>query len=313
MIKVGISQCLLGSKVRFDGGHRQNRFCKDELSQVFKFVPLCPEVGIGMPIPRKTIRLIGDTDAPRAVYSDNTGEDFTDALQVYAKDHTEQLSQMSGYVFCKASPSCGLERVKVYKDNGYADKTGTGIFAAKVREMYPLMPLEEDGRLNDPLLKDSFIKRVFIYNEWQQLLQKGLTPNRLFKFHARHKLTLLAHCQPTYRQLGPLLSGVTDGDVEVVASRYIERLMKALKNTANRKNNTNVLMHLQGFLKDKLSNGDRAELASCIMDYHNGTQTILSVITLFKHHLRRHPVPYVEQQSYINPYPQKLAIQVYMH
>lgn len=313
MIKIGVSKCLLGFNVRFDGGHRQNRFCKDELSRIFNFIPLCPEVGIGLSTPRKTIRLVGEPEAPRAVQSDDPTKDYTQALQGFAEDNNQLLSQMSGYIFCKASPSCGVERVKVYRDSGQAEKSGTGIFAAKVRQMYPLMPLEEDGRLNDPLLRDSFIKRVFIYNEWQRLIQKGISPKRLYQFHSRHKFTLLAHCQPTYRMLGPLISGVTEKNIRQISTHYISSLMAALKLTSSRKNNTNVLMHLQGFLKDKLSSGDRAELAKCILDYRNGTQTILSVLTLFKHYLRKHPVPYVEQQSYLNPYPEKLAIQVYMH
>ena len=204
MIKVGISQCLLGSKVRFDGGHRQSRFCADELSKIFSLQPLCPEVGIGLPTPRPTIRLVGDAANPRAIFSHDDSKDFTESLRNFAEDNISKLAQMRGYVLCKASPSCGLERVKVYRDNHYADKTGTGIFAAKVKQLFPLMPMEEDGRLNDPLLKDSFIKRVFVYHEWQKLAQKGITPNRLFKFHARHKFMLLAHCQATYRTLGTI-------------------------------------------------------------------------------------------------------------
>ena len=310
MIKVGISQCLLGAKVRFDGGHKQNRYCQNDLSKVFSFVQLCPEVGIGMPIPRKTIRLVGDADNPRAVFSAGGTEDFSEDLKNFADQNLEILSQLSGYIFCKASPSCGVQRVKVYRENGHSESNGTGIFAARVKQLFPNLPVEEDGRLNDPLLRDSFIKRVYIYNEWQQLNKSGLTSNKLYGFHSRHKMTLLAHCQTTYRKLGPLVASVTKENIIDVAESYIGLVMTALEKMATRSNNTNVLMHLQGYLKDHLSTEDRQELSECILEYNDGIQPILSPLTLLKHHLKHNPIPYVEQQSYLDPYPKSLAIRV---
>ncbi|TQV73583.1 DUF1722 domain-containing protein [Aliikangiella marina] len=313
MIKVGISQCLLGANVRYDGGHKQNRFCRHELSKIFKFVPLCPEVGIGLPTPRKTIRLVGDIASPRAVFSDDSSQDFTAPLQDFADQNVAKLKQMSGYVFCKASPSCGVERVKVYSEKGGAERKGMGVFAARVKELCPLLPIEEDGRLNDPLLRDSFIKRVYVYHEWQSMLEGGLTKKRLYEFHARHKLTLLAHSQPIYRELGPLVASINQQNLVEVAEQYIEKLMQGLKKTATRSNNTNVLMHLQGYLKDKLESEDRRELANCILEYRKGILPILSPLTLLKHHFNHHPNEYIAKQSYLNPYPKELAIQVAMH
>jgi uncharacterized protein YbgA (DUF1722 family)/uncharacterized protein YbbK (DUF523 family) len=313
MIKVGISQCLLGANVRYDGGHKQNRFCREDLAQIFQFVPLCPEVGIGLPVPRKTIRLIGDATAPRAVFSDDASKDVTQPLQAFADKNIPQLETMSGYVFCKSSPSCGLERVKVYSEKGGAQSKGMGVFAARVKQLYPLLPTEEDGRLNDPQLRDSFIKRVYIYHDWQQLNQKGLTRKALYEFHARHKLSLLAHCQVTYRRVGPLVASINKENIEEVANEYITLVMNGLENISTRAKNTNVLMHLQGYLKHLLPSADKVELAQCILEYRKGTLPILSPLTLLKHHFRNHPNDYVAQQSYLNPYPKELAIQVALH
>jgi len=312
-VKVGISQCLLGVKVRYDGGHKQNRFCQNELSRTFEFVPLCPEVGIGLPIPRKTIRLVGDIDSPRAVYSDDASVDFTQPLQEFADQNQSQLAAMSGYIFCKASPSCGVERVKVYAENGHSQSKGMGIFAARVKKLFPLLPIEEDGRLNDPLLRDSFIKRVYVYHDWQQLQAAGMTKDKLYQFHARHKFTLLAHCQKIYRQLGPMVASLNQQSVDSIAPEYISLVMQALKKTATRSNNTNVLMHLQGYLKESLPAQDKAELAACIIEYRKGILPILSPLTLLRHHFQHFPNDYIAQQSFLNPYPKELGIQVAMH
>ncbi|MGX5203311.1 YbgA family protein [Aliikangiella sp. IMCC44632] len=312
MIKVGISQCLLGAKVRYDGGHRNNKFCQNELAELFDFVALCPEVGIGLPTPRKTIRLVGDIQSPRAVFSEDDGSDFTQALSDYADQHSDSIKQMSGYIFCKASPSCGTERVKVYNASGQSEKKGMGIYAARIAKLFPNLPIEEDGRLNDPLLRDSFIKRIYVYKEWQDIQSKGIDANALYQFHARHKFTLLAHCQKIYRELGPLVASANTGDIQEIAESYISLMMQALKMPATRRNNTNVLMHLQGYLKEELASDDRTELAKCIMDYHDGIQPILAPITLLKHHFKNHPNEYISQQSFLNPYPKELAIRVVM-
>lgn len=310
MIRVGISHCLLGAPVRFDGGHKHSRFCTESLAQFFTFEPLCPEVGIGMGTPRRTLRLVGSAENPRAVFGHDESQDFTDELASYADINADRLANMAGYIFCKGSPSCGIERVKVYNSKGHAQRDGVGIFAAKVKQLQPNLPVEEDGRLNDPLLRDSFIKRVFIYHEWKQLVEQGVTPALIQKFHARHKLSLLSHCQKTYRFLGPLVAKINAKNIEAESSRYIEHLMNGFKKVATRKNNTNVLMHLQGYLKHNLSSQDRQELAQVILEYRQGVLPLMSPLTLLKHHFAHHKDPYVEQQSFLHPYPKELAIRV---
>lgn len=312
MIKVGISQCLTGAPVRYDGGHRNSKFCNQELSDIFKFETFCPEVGIGLPIPRKTIRLVGTVDNPKAVYSDDTGEDFTQDLSNYADKHIKKLNELSGFVFCKASPSCGTHRVKVYNDKGHSESKGVGIFAARVQKLVPNLPVEDDGRLNDPLIRDSFIKRVYIYKEWQDLIKKGVTLNRLYNFHARHKFTLLSHCQPTYRRIGAVVASANKENLKQVSSEYFDLLMSGLSKVATRKNNTNVLMHLQGYLKKSLQAEDKAELRQCILDYNEGIEPIMSPLRLIKHHFKHHPNAYIADQSFLNPYPKQLGIRVKM-
>lgn len=311
MINVGISQCLLGANVRYDGGHRNNRFCTEVLARLFNFTALCPEVGIGLPVPRKTIRLVGDITSPKAVLSNDTSQDFTHELSQFADTHSAVIAQLSGYILCKASPSCGMERVKVYNQHGQSQKRGIGIFAARLKQLFPLLPIEEDGRLNDPLLRDSFIKRVYVYHEWQDLTTKQhLTVNQLLKFHARHKMSLLAHNPSIYRQLGPLAASATSQNIHQVANEYIQLLLTGLQSTATRSNTTNVLMHLQGHLKKRLNRGDKAELNQCILDYNKGLQPLLAPITLLKHHFKNNPKKYIQRLSFFDPYPKQLAIRV---
>jgi uncharacterized protein YbgA (DUF1722 family)/uncharacterized protein YbbK (DUF523 family) len=313
MLKVGISQCLLGANVRYDGGHRSNKFCTNELAQLFDFTVLCPEVGIGLPIPRKSIRLVGNVDAPRAVLSSGGSNDYTEKLSNFANDNYKILEQLCGYIVCKASPSCGMERVKVYGESGQSQSKGIGIFTARLKSLLPLLPMEEDGRLNDPSLRDSFIKRVYLYNEWQEISAGNkLSVKALMAFHTKHKMTLLAHCQQTYRKLGPLVASANISNIKEISAEYIHLKLEGMKKTATRSKNTNVLMHLQGHLKKLINRDDKAELRQCIIDYNHGLQPIMAPLTLLKHHFRNNPSNYIQQLSFFDPYPKQLAIRVAM-
>lgn len=240
-LKVGISACLLGDKVRYDGGHKRSACCQDELGRHVQFVKLCPEVGIGMSVPRPTIRLertvpdTADLDAVdvatiQAVVP-KTGANVTAALQAFADRAHPQLQTISGYVLCAKSPSCGMEGVKVYDTNtGQVARTGMGIFAARLRERYPALPLEEDGRLQDPHVRENFICRVYVYGAWQALTDTGQrvpTKHQLLEFHAQMTLLLMAHSQVAYRALDSWLAAQTH-IVLTTATHYIEQLMAAL-------------------------------------------------------------------------------------
>lgn len=305
-IKVGISACLLGDEVRFDGGHKRSAFCTDELGRHVEFVKLCPEVGIGMPVPRPTIRLEQRENGVRAIVP-KTGEDVTSRLENFAARAEGHLSRISGYVLCAKSPSCGMERVKLYNpENGHARKEGTGIFAAQLQQKYPALPLEEDGRLNDPLLRENFVMRVFVYAAWQTLPQP-VSKADLLAFHTSLKLLLLAHNQQVYRAIGREVAQQQEMTSEFLTN-YIETVMEALGQPATRANHTNVLQHIQGYFKAELSDEQRAELTDAILAYRQGIEPLLVPLTLLRHYLREFPNDYLAGQRYLNPYPKDLKL-----
>lgn len=308
-IKVGISSCLLGENVRFDGGHKHLRLCTESLSRFFDFVPECPEVGIGMGIPRKPIRLVGDVASPQAVAVHDYRLNYTEKLTAFGQQKAHEHSDLCGYIFMKNSPSCGLFRVKVYQENGYpAAEAGRGLYADALKKAHPLMPMEESGRLNDPLLRENFISRVFAYYDWQQLVKIGLSHHKLINFHTRYKYTLMAHSPKDYGELGRMLADAGNHEVEAIAERYFAALMAVLSTIASRKTHTNVLMHIQGYLKKKLSSAEKQELADIIDRYRTAELPLIVPITLLKHHFNNHPDPYIAKQAYLQPYPDALSL-----
>ncbi|RUO77665.1 YbgA family protein [Idiomarina seosinensis] len=305
-LKVGISSCLLGDQVRFDGGHKRSAFCDDELSRHVEFVRFCPEVGIGLPIPRPTIRLEKHAEQVRAVIP-KTGEDVSLKLREFADRIQIKAEQLSGYVLCAKSPSCGMERVKLYDpETGHARKEAMGLFAERLQQLNPALPLEEDGRLNDPYLRENFILRVWVYGHWQAL-ERPLKKSTLLDFHTRCKLLLLAHNQAQYRELGRRL-GEQQQITEKFAKEYIESLMNAIGEPASRRNHTNVMQHIQGYFKAKLSAEQKAELSDTILQYHDGVLPLIAPLTLIRHYLREFPNSYLQSQWYIQPYPDDLKL-----
>lgn len=309
MITLGISACVLGNPVRFDGGHKRSGFVCNELAKHFEFMPLCPEQAIGMGVPRPTIRLVGNPEAPRVIGSKDTRIDVTDALSAYSERTIAGLGSISGYILCAKSPSCGMERVPVYTDQGdNQGKIGVGVFARALMKARPELPIEEDGRLCDPLLRENFVLRVVAFNRWQEISGSGMSSAQLQTFHRAHKYLLLAHNQPLYRQLGPLVANATDDDIDASAQRYIALFMKALAKPASRKNHTNVLMHLQGYFKNQLSPVEKQELTETIHHYREGIVPLMSPLTLINYLLQRHPMSYLSEQTYLNPYPKDLRL-----
>ena len=305
-IRVGISACLLGEKVRYDGGHKRADFCTEVLSGYFQFVPLCPEVAIGLGVPRPTIRLVQQGSDIR-VQSADGALDVTEPLKAYGLKKSAELTDLSGYIFCAKSPSCGMERVRLYGDGG-GSKSGVGIYAHTLMQALPLLPVEEDGRLNDPHLRENFVMRVYAYHEWQQLLASGLSRGALVAFHSRYKYLLLAHHPGAYKELGRYLGAMAQWPLEHVAERYGAGLMSALKQRASRKNHANVLQHLQGYFKKQLTPAQKAELHESIDNYRRGILPLLAPMTLLRHYLREYPNDYLQQQVYFSPYPQELAL-----
>ena len=305
---IGISACLLGDAVRHDGGHKHYRYVTGELAQFFEFRPFCPEVASGLGVPRPALRLNMRDGAVRLQESQNPRHDHTQRLKRTALEACDTLGELSGYILKKDSPSCGMERVRVYSGSGMPEKNGRGLFAAQLLETFPQLPVEEEGRLSDLALRESFIERVFVYSRWQGLLREGLTPAGLMQFHARHKFSLLSRDESVYRELGPMVAGVCKTNLDSVAEAYIENLMQALKRPASRKRHCNVLMHLMGYFKTELSAEEKRELLQILEEYRLGMVPLVVPITLLKHYLRRLPNPYLLGQTYLDPYPREMRL-----
>ncbi|KID55775.1 membrane protein [Pseudoalteromonas luteoviolacea] len=308
-IQIGLSACLGGDRVRFDKGHKRSNFCMDEFSKHVEFVKFCPEVAIGMPVPRETIRQVRFGDTIKVCRPDGS-QDVGPKLTEYGKKIAEtKAKELSGFVFCAKSPSCGMERVKVYNDTGTgATAEGVGAFAAEIMRHNPLLPCEENGRLNDVHLRENFVMRVFVYKSWQELMEQDVTKHMLTEFHAKHKYLLMSHNYAAYRTLGRLLAEGDPNESLVVAHQYISGLMTALKKPASRKAQANTLAHLQGYFKNELSSIEKAEMVEAIDEYRMGLVPLNVPLTLLKHHLRVHPKSYLEQQVYFDPYPHDLKL-----
>ena len=308
-VKIGISACLAGEKVRFDTGHKRSNFCMDELARHVEYVPFCPEVAVGLPIPRPTIRQVRKGDVITVCRPDGSG-DVGKELSEYGERVAKQYGdKLDGFVFCAKSPSCGMERVKIYNEQGTGNTSeGVGFFAAQIMKHNPLLPCEENGRLNDPFLRENFVMRVYVYHSWKNLLKSPLTAHRLTRFHSMHKYLLMSHRYQAYRDLGRLLGSHQGEGIEEIAEQYISGLMQALSKPASRKAHVNTLMHLQGYFKSHISGAEKQELRAAIEDFRQGLVPLYVPLTLLKHQLTVHPNEYLSQQVYFNPHPTDLKL-----
>ena len=308
-LRIGISSCLLGSEVRFDAGHKHNAYITQTLGDYFEFVSFCPEMAIGLGVPRPPIRLVSVDGQVRVRGVKDPGQDVTAALVANGQAVAGQLEAVSGYIFKKGSPSCGMERVKVYHpESGYPVETSAGMYARTIMQALPELPVEEEGRLMDARLRENFVERVFIYYRWHCYCANGMMPAALVDFHTRHKFSVLAHDEPVYRELGRLVAEAGTGDISETAGEYIRLLMPALGKIATPKQHTNVLMHIMGFFKEDIDRDDRAELLEVIEAYRQEQLPLIVPMTLIQHHLRRHPNDYISAQYYINPHPRELML-----
>jgi len=310
LIKLGVSSCVLGAQVRFDGGHKRSGFVATQLKKFFDLHPVCPEVGIGLGVPRPTIRLTGSELGVRLTDSRDITVDHTDKLVSFAEKQSGLIQELDGYIVAAKSPTCGMERVKVYTQDGdLSHRKGMGVFVAHIRQQFPHLPIEEDGRLNDKGLRESFITRVFAHHDFRQNVLAQPSRAALVTFHSRYKFLVMAYSPMAYRELGRLVSFSQQTHLATVLQQYLTRLMATLSKPSNRKKHTNTLMHLQGFIKKQLPDEDKKELREQIENYRLGYVPLLVPITLFQHHLKRFPNAYIEQQVYLQPYPKELGLQ----
>jgi uncharacterized protein YbgA (DUF1722 family)/uncharacterized protein YbbK (DUF523 family) len=308
-IRLGISSCLLGNKVRYDGRHKLDRFLTDTLGPWVEYVPVCPEVECGMPIPRESMRLEGNPECPRLITT-RTKIDKTDQMLTWAGKRIDELEKenLSGFIFKSGSPSSGMERVKIYDGKGMPSRKGIGLFARAFMEYFPLLPVEDDGRLNDPALRENFIERVFALARWRKILSGGKNRGGLVEFHTRHKLLILSHRTKSYREMGKLVAHSKEIRIKELFAQYEESLLQALKLVATTKKNTNVLMHMAGYFKKQLTSDEKKELLETINLYREGLMPLVVPLTLVNHYVRKYSQPYLKQQYYLNPHPAELKL-----
>lgn len=306
--RIGISSCLLGEEVRFDGGHKRDTFLTQILDSYVEWVRVCPEVEVGMGVPRETLRLVRVGDDTRMITT-RTGIDHTDSMRSWSEKRTKALAGMDlrGYVLKKDSPSCGMERVKVYGDGGAA-RVGVGTYAQVLKARFPSLPIEEEGRLTDPVLRENFIERVFAYDRLRALFDGRWTQSSLVAFHTAHKMALLAHSTTAYQELGRLVAGGKKIPRADLQDQYEALFMRTLARPATVKRHTNVLMHMAGHLKKILDGDGRKELLDCIDDYRRGLVPLVVPVTLLRHYVRLHRIEYLAGQTYLEPHPRELML-----
>jgi len=308
-IRLGISTCLLGEKVRFDGGHKLDRFLTDTLGRYVEYVPVCPEVECGFGVPREPFRLVGDPENPRLVTT-RTGVDHTERMVEWARKRVRELEKegLSGYIFKSGSPSSGMERVKVYDPNGVPAKVGVGIFARIFMESFPRIPVEEEGRLHDPSLRENFVERIFTLQRWRETLSFPRSLGRLVEFHTRHKLLILSHSPESYRALGKLVAEGKKLPLADLYGQYEKILFPALKLKATAKKNANVLHHMLGYFKAELSPDEKQEMLGIIEQYRREILPLVVPVTLMSHYVRKYDQAYLKEQVYLNPHPLELQL-----
>jgi len=307
-IRIGVSSCLLGEKVRYDGGHKQDRYLTDILGRFFQFVPVCPEVECGMTVPREAMRLEGDHANPRLV-THRTRTDKTGQMLDFCRKKVVELEgeDLCGFIFKKDSPSSGLFRVKVY-NQGVPAKSGSGLFAAAVVRHFPLLPVEEEGRLYDPPLRENFIERVFTLRRWKDFLLREKSVGALVAFHTSHKLLIMAHSPRYYREMGALVAHGTEMPLDRLFEGYHELLMEAMALHATVSKQTNVLHHIMGYFKKVLTATEKEELVEIITRYHDHLVPLIVPLTLLKHYVTKYGQPYLMRQIYLNPHPAELML-----
>lgn len=308
-IRLGISSCLLGRKVRFDGGHKLDRLITDTLGQYVEYVPVCPEVECGLPVPRESMHLEGDPGSPRLITT-RSKIDRTDQMLTWARRRVRQLEkeQLLGFIFKSNSPSSGMERIKVYNEKGMPVKKGIGMFARVFIEHFPLLPVEEDGRLHDPGLRENFIERIFALARWRETLYNRGDRGGLVEFHTRHKFLILSHSMKHYQAMGRLVALVKELHLRELFTEYEKLLLGALKLRTTPKKNANVLMHMMGYFKKHVSSDEKKELLEIIDLYRNGILPLIVPVTLINHYVRKYEQPYLRKQYYLNPHPIELQL-----
>jgi len=308
-IRLGVSKCLLGEPVRYDGQHKRDTFVVDTLGPLVDFVPVCPEVECGLGVPREAMRLIGTKENPRLV-TIRSGQDITPRMQDWIKPRLDQLAKenLCGYIFKARSPSSGMERVKIYNEKGGVVGYGAGLFAAAFMARFPLLPVEEEGRLNDPLLRDNFVERIFTLRRYRDAVAGARTLKPLMTFHATHKYLLMAHQPARVRAMGQLLAGSAPRAIRETTAAYEDMLLDTLKTKTTTVRYVNVLQHMIGYLKQQLTADEKQEFAELLDDYRRDDVPLIAPIVMLRHYVRKYNEPYLATQAVLYPHPLELRL-----
>ncbi len=306
---LGIGSCLAGNAVRYNGETKKPNDYVRSICEHFDTRAFCPEMGVGMGVPRPPIRLVGSEDSVRIVDVETHSKDYTGPIREFALQVLQQAPALCGYILVKGSPSCGYGRVKRYSQEGrHLASDQNGVFADALADADPLLPLEDDGRLNDPGLRESFVTRACAYHNWKLLVDQGLTTHRLIAFYTRYKYLVMAHHVPSYKALGPLVANASQLPLQALSTQFIRTLMAALSHRATRRSHSNVLFHLAGYLKRAITTPQRQRLAALIEDYRIGKVPLVVPVTLLKHHFADNPNAYIDGQVFLDPYPDDLRV-----
>lgn len=306
-IKIGVSSCLLGERVRYNGEHKRHWYINEVLGKYFHYVPFCPELEVGMGVPRPSVRLVGKAESPKMI-EPKSGEDWTDRMVHYSNKKAPKLAGLHGFILKKGSPSCGPFRVKVYSEKGIPFASGQGIFAKALRERYPHIPIEDEGRLNDEGLRENFITRVFAYARFCHLKAQSFSRANWVKFHQDNKMLLLSYSRPLYSKLGQLVSHIKDYSSQEFLDSYEELYMTALEGKSTPAKNSDVLLHILGHLKKIIGSKEKQDLIDAIDKYKQGTYPLIVPLTLVRHYINLHDVQYIKEQTYLNPHPIELKL-----
>ena len=309
-IKIGMSSCLLGEEVRWDGDHKHDQYVRDVLGSYFDYVSICPEVDVGMGVPRETVALYGTLENPKMI-TKRSKTDWTKKMNHYTKDRIHELTKenLCGYVFKSKSPSCGIDKVPIYSEFGSSRmRHGSGMFASSFVKVFPLVPVEDEGRLHDPVIRENFIVRIFCFHRLQLLVRKSFSIGSLVRFHTRHKFLILSHSRKKYDDMGELVANAKKIKTAELKTRYSKLFMAALTYKSTPKKNTDVLLHMTGFLNKILTREEKKNILSVIEDYRNELLPLVVPVTLIYHQVKKHNIEYLLDQVYLNPHPKELML-----
>ena len=310
-LRVGISSCILGNPVRWNAGHKMDKYLTHTLGQFVDYVPVCPEVEVGLGVPRESMRLVGDPEKPRLI-TFKSKTDHTDRMVRWARKRVRELEKenLCGFIFKSDSPSSGMIRVKVYTDKGMPHKVGVGIFAREFMHQFPSIPVEDDGRLNNPQIRENFIQQIFTMQRWRDINTGRRTMGNLVAFHTRNKLLLLSHSQKHYRLMGKLVAQGKQLPIGELYNQYQDLLLETLKLKTTIKKNINVLQHLMGYFKKQLSTDEKQELLETFDHFRRQQVPLIVPITLINHYVRKYQQPYLKDQTYLHPHPLELKLRI---